>query len=319
SGTDDIVITGMSGRFPMSDTIDEFARNLFESRDMITDDHNRWPKDLFNINPRMGTIGSCDRFDATFFGQLGADLMDPQIRMLLEVVYEAIVDAVKIKASNICLGLHPQQIRGTNTGVYLGCTAPGGADGLPEDVEPDLTNSANVITQDAMGHMRGIFPNRISFVYDLLGPSIQCDTACSSSLSSFALAFNDMLLGNVDKAIVCGTNFGLQPIMYQCQQALGVCSPRGVSAPFDAEADGYVKADAVCAVLLQRRPEARRVYATVNTVRLNAEGTKMDGMYRPSSDAQESLMRCAYTDAGIDPSRLSYAELHCAGTQVRFL
>ncbi|CAG2101324.1 unnamed protein product [Medioppia subpectinata] len=256
---DDVMITGMSGRFPMSDTIDEFARNLYEGRDLITDDHNRWPKDLFGINPRMGAIGSCDRFDAAFFGQLGADLMDPQLRMLLEVVYEAIVDA----------GLQPQQMRGTNTGVYVGGSNVNS--GLPDDLEPDLANSAIAILHKELGH--------------------------------------------IDNAIVCASNLWLQPILYQCSQVQGLCSTRGVSAPFDSGADGYVKADAVCAVLLQRRPDARRVYATVRAVRLNVDGAKKDGMYQPSSDAQESLMRRTYTDAGIDPRKLSLVELHSAGTQ----
>ncbi|CAG2101507.1 unnamed protein product [Medioppia subpectinata] len=310
----DIVISGMSGRFPMSDTIDEFARNLYEGRDLVTDDHNRWPKDLFGVNSRMGAIESCDRFDAAFFGQLGADLMDPQIRMLLEVVYEAIVDAVMLLVIQF-ESLQPQQLRGTNTGVYFGGT--NGNSGLPDDAYPDLTNSVNATLNKVLGHKNFMFANRISFVYDFHGPSISCDTACSSSLSTLALAYNDMLLGHVDNAIVCASNVWLEPIIYQCQQVQGVCSPRGVSAPFDSGADGYVKSDAVCAVLLQRRPDARRVYGTVRAVRLNVDGAKKDGMYQPSSDAQESLMRRTYADAGIDPSELSLVELHSAGTQVR--
>ncbi|CAG2102324.1 unnamed protein product, partial [Medioppia subpectinata] len=159
------------------------------------------------------------------------------------------------------------------------------------------------------------FANRISFVYDLRGPSIAVDTACSASLTALALAVNDMLLGNVEKALVCGCNINLEPIVIQCQQEVGACSPRGVSAPMDASADGYVKSDAVCAVLLERRRDARRLYATLRAVRLNANGYKPDGMLRPSGAAQEALMRCAYGDVGVDPSHVTYVELHCAGTQ----
>jgi hypothetical protein len=40
---DDIVISGMGGRFPESDTVDEFAQNLYNNVDMIVDDDRRWP------------------------------------------------------------------------------------------------------------------------------------------------------------------------------------------------------------------------------------------------------------------------------------
>ncbi|CAG2110585.1 unnamed protein product, partial [Medioppia subpectinata] len=99
------------------------------------------------------------------------------------------------------------------------------------------------------------------------------------------------------------------------QQILGMCSKRGVCAPLDSGADGYVKGDAVCCVLLQRRPEARRLYATIRSVRINVDGFKKDGMFRPGSESQTELMVRTYTDAGIDPTQLTYIEGHCAGTQ----
>ncbi len=40
---EDIVISGMSGRFPESDTVNEFAQNLYNKMDMIVDDDRRWP------------------------------------------------------------------------------------------------------------------------------------------------------------------------------------------------------------------------------------------------------------------------------------
>ncbi|CAG2170884.1 unnamed protein product, partial [Oppiella nova] len=95
---DDIVISGMSGRFPLSDSVDELARNLFSGVDLITESDSRWPKNFCDISSRMGRIESYDRFDANFFGittEVAEDL-DPQIRMLLEVAYEAIMDSENI-------------------------------------------------------------------------------------------------------------------------------------------------------------------------------------------------------------------------------
>jgi fatty acid synthase len=40
---EEVVISGMSGRFPESDSTDEFAKNLYNKVDMITEDDRRWP------------------------------------------------------------------------------------------------------------------------------------------------------------------------------------------------------------------------------------------------------------------------------------
>jgi fatty acid synthase len=40
---EDIVISGMGGRFPESDSVDQFAQNLYNKVDMIVDDDRRWP------------------------------------------------------------------------------------------------------------------------------------------------------------------------------------------------------------------------------------------------------------------------------------
>lgn len=94
---EDIVISGISGRFPESDNTDEFADNLLNGVDMITEDDRRWPLGLYGLPTRAGKIKDLSKFDAQFFGVHGkqANLMDPQARMLLELTYEAICDAGK--------------------------------------------------------------------------------------------------------------------------------------------------------------------------------------------------------------------------------
>ncbi|XP_076656382.1 fatty acid synthase-like [Halictus rubicundus] len=109
---DDIVISGFSGRFPESDNVDELKKNLFEGVDMITDDERRWPAGIYGLPKRTGKLKDIQHFDATFFGVHAkqAHLMDPQLRILLEATYEAILDA----------GINPQEIRGSKTGVFVG-------------------------------------------------------------------------------------------------------------------------------------------------------------------------------------------------------
>lgn len=50
---------------------------------------------LYGLPPRNGKLKDISKFDAAFFGvhPKQANSMDPQLRLLLEVTYEAIVDA----------------------------------------------------------------------------------------------------------------------------------------------------------------------------------------------------------------------------------
>ena len=119
-----------------------------------------------------------------------------------------------------------------------------------------------------------------------------------------------------DYAIVGGAHMTQAPFLFQMSQELSLCSPRGISACLDQSADGFVKSEAVACVLLQRRPNARRIYASVLASRVNVDGRKTVGMFFPSSKAQEDLMQKTYTEANIDPLKLTYFEAHCTGTKV---
>lgn len=109
---DEIVITGLSGKFPNSKNVAELSHNLYNKIDMVDAKEKRWPDFHPEIPHRMGTIDGIEKFDATFFGvgYKQANTMDPQCRLLIETAYEAIMDA----------GVCPKSIRGTNTGVYIG-------------------------------------------------------------------------------------------------------------------------------------------------------------------------------------------------------
>jgi hypothetical protein len=126
------------------------------------------------------------------------------------------------------------------------------------------------------------------------------------------------LSGNTDYAVVCGANMVFEPFIYQYYQELGMCSPIGVSAVLDESADGFVKGEAVCCVLLQRRMGAHRVYAQVLSARVGTDGNKKLGVFHPSSETQEELMIASYKEANIDPLNITYFESHGTGTKVRY-
>lgn len=109
---DDIVISGVSGRFPSSDNMNEYAFNLYNKIDMLDDKETRWRHTNPEIPRRSGKINNLEKFDASFFGVnfKQARCMDPNSRILLEHAFEAVLDA----------GINPKSLRGSKTGVFVG-------------------------------------------------------------------------------------------------------------------------------------------------------------------------------------------------------
>jgi fatty acid synthase len=185
-----IVISGIAGRFPKSDNIKEFENNLYSKRDMI-DDQGRWDYFSEEIPKRYGKIGNLDKFDASFFSFLSkhANWTDPQIRGLLEHAYEAVLDA----------GISPQSIIGSKTGVFIGNSESESRDVFERQIP----------TQDGyvmFGSGTFYQPNKISFALGLNGPSMKIDTACSSTAYALHNAMESIKSGSCDAALVGGTN-----------------------------------------------------------------------------------------------------------------
>ncbi|KAL6447828.1 hypothetical protein ACFW04_000150 [Cataglyphis niger] len=111
----DIVITGISGRLPESSNIEEFKENLMKGTDMVTEDDRRWPAGIYGEPPRFGKIKNLSNFDASFFRVHPKQTrsMDPQLRLMLEVTYEALIDA----------GMNPTNLKKSRTGVFVGVSA----------------------------------------------------------------------------------------------------------------------------------------------------------------------------------------------------
>lgn len=88
----------MSGRLPESDNLAEFRHNLLNGIDMVTENDRRWEPGYYDLPRRHGKLKEIRKFDAAAFGvhPKQASHMDPQLRMLLEVSFEALCDAGKI-------------------------------------------------------------------------------------------------------------------------------------------------------------------------------------------------------------------------------
>ncbi|KAJ3657154.1 hypothetical protein Zmor_016179 [Zophobas morio] len=297
--SDDIVIAGISGRLPESSNLEEFKQQLFDGVDLVTDDERRWPSGLYNLPTRTGKMKDISHFDATFFGvhPKQAHTMDPQLRFLLEVTYEAIVDA----------GVNPKDIKGSKTGVYVGVFQNESSEFWTKD--PDETTGYSLT-----GCSVCMFANRISYAFDLKGPSYVVDSACSSSMVALNQAVWAMKNGECDAAIVAGVNLLLKPETSLEFSKLGMLNAEGKCKSFDASGNGYVRSEATVVIYLQKATIAKRVYATILGMKVNNDGYKVEGITFPSGSMQNELIRDTYTKFGVDRSEVTYLEAHGTGT-----
>nr|AXS78290.1 fatty acid synthase [Anisakis simplex] len=298
---EDIVITGVSGRFPRCENVQEFGDMLMAGEDLVTEDDLRWPPGIFDLPKRHGKLKDLKKFDAQYFGitPKQANFLDPQVRKLLEVTLEAIIDA----------GLSPVELRGSRTGVFVGCSASETGGALTQDPE---TVTGYTLT----GCVGSMFSNRLSFTFDLRGPSFSVDTACSSSLCALQLAVDAIRQEQCDAAVVAGAHLTLTPTAALQFLRLGMLSDKGSCRSFDASGDGYCRTEGIAAIILQRQSSARRIYATVVHAKSNTDGYKEQGITFPSGERQAALLEEVYREAGIDPNTVTYVETHGTGTKV---
>ncbi|XP_033108234.1 phthiocerol/phenolphthiocerol synthesis polyketide synthase type I PpsD-like [Anneissia japonica] len=245
-----------------------------------------------------------EMFDRQFFKMSPdeAEHMDPQIRILLEVVWESIEDA----------GIPASALRGSNTGVYMGVTANEYLllTGFPQSNIGQYTNS---------GTNTCMISNRISYEFDLRGPSFSIDTACSSSLYAVQIACDALRGGICDTAIAGGVNIILTPSVTIGFCQAGMLSPDGQCKSFDESANGYSRSEGVGSVVLKPLKRAiedgDRIYAVIRGGALTNDG-RTPGIANPSFDAQIDLVEKACAAAKVDPRDITYIEAHGTGTPV---
>lgn len=161
-----------------------------------------------------------------------------------------------------------------------------------------------------------MMPNRISYTLGLHGPSYLVDTACSSSMYALDAAYTAIRTGQCDAAIVGGSNLLLNPNSSLEFSRLGVLALDGYCRPFDNKASGYVRAEAICTILLQKKKDAKRIYAKVIHSKTNCDGFKMQGITWPSGPVQQKLLLEFYRELNVRPSSVNFVEAHSTGTVV---
>jgi FkbH-like protein len=307
----DIAIIGMHAKFPGADTLDDFWANLKGNICSISEiPADRWSigryYDPTGQDPTKshskwgGFIQNVDKFDAAFFhiSPKEAELMDPQQRLFLEVVWGLLEDA----------GYTDQTID-RKTGVFVGM------------VSNDYGLLANQAALRGRGAYRGTdyyqVPNRISYFFDLHGPSMAIDTACASSGTAIALACEALKKGECNYAIVGGINLFLHPSRYVQYSRMKMLAPEAKCRPFGAGAQGTIFGEGIGAILLKRLPDAERdkdnIHGVIKGYAINSGG-KTNGFTVPNPNAHAELIRAALDKGHVDPATISYVEAHGTGT-----
>jgi phthiocerol/phenolphthiocerol synthesis type-I polyketide synthase C len=288
---------------------------LVGGRDLITSvDPARWDQDAY-LNPRKsepgasytfaaGSVGDVSGFDAAFFGisPREAEQMDPQQRLLLEMSWEAFESA----------RVPPSSLRGRRCGVYIGLSSIDYAYRRADDL-------ASVDATTMTGNTGSIAANRISYFFDLRGPSMAVDTACSSSLVALHQACQSIRHGESDAALVGGISLHLHPYAFVGFSKASMLSPAGRCRVFDARGDGYVRSEGGAVVLLKPLAQAIAdgdpVLGVIIETGTNNDGRK-SGLTVPSHSAQAALLSETYERAAISPAEIDYFEAHGTGTAV---
>lgn len=309
-----IAITGYSFRFPNT-TTERYWQDLLDGRDLITEvAPERWAKESF-LHPdknhpgssysfAAGSIGDISRFDAGFFGisPREANVMDPQQRLLLEMSWEAIENA----------GIVPSSLRGSDCAVFIGIASSDYSFSMADDL-------ASVDSTSATGNTASIAANRLSYVFDLRGPSMAIDTACSSSMVAFHQACRSILSGESSQAIAGGISLHMHPYGFIAFSKASMLSRKGHCQVFDASGDGYVRSEGGGIFFLKDYDQAvadgNPILAVVANSAVNTDGKK-SGLTVPNPLAQAQLLEQTYAQAGIAPEDIDYLEAHGTGTAV---
>ena len=308
-----IAIIGMSCRFPQADGLAAFWQLLEDGTDAIQEvPAERWDVDHYydpdasrpgKMTTRWGGfVAGLDRFDRGFFGisPREAARMDPQQRLLLEVAWEALEDA----------GQPIEQLGGSQTGVFVGISSS-------DYGMQQLSGTELADAYAGTGSALSIAANRLSYAFDLRGPSLAIDTACSSSLVAIHQACRSLRSGESTLAVVGGVNAVLSPQVTINFSKAGFMAPDGRCKPFDARANGYVRAEGAGVVVLKPLARAQAdgdaIYAVIRGSAVNQDG-RSNGLTAPNRGAQEAVLRAAYHAAGVSPGAVRYVEAHGTGT-----
>uniref|UniRef100_A0A8C5Q385 Carrier domain-containing protein n=1 Tax=Leptobrachium leishanense TaxID=445787 RepID=A0A8C5Q385_9ANUR len=309
-----LVVKGLKCINIYSEGLDNFWKVISEGRNCTVEipidrfDTKKWydpdpskPGKMWTT--RAALIEGLNEFDNKLFRITSseAENMDPQHKLLLECTYRALEDA----------GYPLESVNGSNTGVFIGL--------MNKDFEIIYTNDQYSTNHYyATGVAMSIASNRISYCFNLTGPSLTIDTACSSSLVALHYACQAIENGDCEMAVCGGVSCLLEPRVFVALTKAKMISPEGTSKPFSSKGDGYGRGEGCGIVLLKKLRKAKedgsKVWGVICANEVNHDGRSVTPITKPSQSQQEALLSTVYSK--VDPSALQYVEAHGTGTPV---
>jgi len=306
-------VVGMAGRFPKAETLEKLWENLLNQLDCVDnfprsrmDDAIYVNSDSFEeyngYNCRVGTyLDKVDLFDAKFFNLTPAEsrVMDPAQRIFLQVAVEAIEDA----------GITFDELNESKTGVFVGYSV--GDDNYIDLLSKDDPNVA-------IGNQPSMLAYRLSFLLNMLGPTMVVDTSCSSSLVAVHEAVKAIESGDCDQAIVGGVNVRIFPAIREIGN-LGIEAYDGRCKTFDSSANGTNIGEGITAIVIKPKSDAEKnknpIHCLIKGSAINSDGSS-NGITAPNPVAQKQVILKAWENSKIYPEDLSFIETHGTGTKL---
>lgn len=310
SAAPDVALVGLSCRLADAPNVRTFWANLLAGRNSVREiPASRWRwQEHFDDTAAPGKsvskwgalVDGVDCFDAAFFGidAAEADAMDPQQRLLLQETWHALEDA----------GVDPRSLAGSRTGVFVGYQYSEYEHYLRRF---NFQRSADgpVFSSSSPTYY---LANRISFAFDLRGPSEAINVNCASSAVAINRAWNALANGECDMAIAAGVSLNLFAGDYIVSSQYGLLSPDGTSGVFDNAACGYTRGEGIGVLVMKRgavaRRERSRIYALLKGCHQNYRGAARslsEVRYEPITD----VLASCYRRASIEPASVRYIEV----------
>ncbi|QQS37255.1 MAG: SDR family oxidoreductase [Ignavibacteriales bacterium] len=315
----DIAVVGMACRLPDAKNYNEFWKNLVSAKESITffsdEDLRKSGVDEEHLNnPNYVKAGvvfdEVEMFDAGFFGlsPKEAAIMDPQHRHFLECSWEALEDA----------GYTPEGLNGP-IGVFGGC-------GMNSYfmfnilTNPKLIKSTGLFLLRHTGNDKDFLTTRVSYNFNLTGPSVNVQTACSTSLVAIHFAVQSLLNGECDMALAGGVTIELPQKRGYTYEEGEILSIDGHCRAFDHQSSGTIFGSGTGVVVLRRIQDAINdgdiIHGVIKATAINNDGSMKVGYLAPSVDGQSQAIVEALTIADINPETITYIETHGTGTAI---
>ena len=303
----------MHGPALVADTVYRSPKNAFAFAQEVDAvgcvPYQRW--DAEHENPLAARFGAyfvdVANFDAGVFGvpDTEAALMDPQQRLVLECVGEAVLRYAPVAV--------PMAARG----VYVGMAS--------SDYGALVHRHADKGAFHATSNALSVACGRVSYTFGMRGPSLSVDTACSASLVATHLAARGLVEGAAVLSYAAGVHVQCTTTSTSYVWAASMLSPAGRCKALDASADGYVRGE-LCGVVALTSSDVYRentssegqgagdslVLAILGSA-VNQDG-RSSSLTAPSGPAQQEAIHAALRYANIIAGDVSALSMHGTGT-----